>query len=246
MRTTTEIVIHSNYDVLEKVIGDGDLSKLSALERLNYYNQICKSLGLNPLTQPFKYMRLNGKLTLYATKDATEQLRNLRCVSIFNMRTEILEGIYIVTVNARDGEGREDIASGAVSIEGLKGENRANAILKAETKAKRRVTLSICGLGFLDETEVESVSTAKPVNVCMETGEILTSSHPEPIEEAIIDTVEQLVGQMRCASTETTLRNIYNEAMKRYKDDPVAIQSIVTAKDKRKAELQSQIICEAV
>jgi hypothetical protein len=29
--------------------------------------------------------------------------------------------------------------------------------MKAETKAKRRVTLSICGLGFLDETEVETL-----------------------------------------------------------------------------------------
>ena len=29
--------------------------------------------------------------------------------------------------------------------------------MKAETKAKRRVTLSICGLGMLDETEVETV-----------------------------------------------------------------------------------------
>jgi hypothetical protein len=30
--------------------------------------------------------------------------------------------------------------------------------MTAETKAKRRVTLSICGLGFLDETEVASLS----------------------------------------------------------------------------------------
>ena len=33
----------------------------------------------------------------------------------------------------------------------------ANAIMKAETKAKRRVTLSICGLGMLDETELETI-----------------------------------------------------------------------------------------
>ncbi len=33
----------------------------------------------------------------------------------------------------------------------------ANAMMKAETKAKRRVTLSICGLGMLDETEMATV-----------------------------------------------------------------------------------------
>jgi hypothetical protein len=39
----------------------------------------------------------------------------------------------------------------------LKGEARANAELKAVTKAKRRATLSICGLGWLDETEVDDI-----------------------------------------------------------------------------------------
>jgi hypothetical protein len=42
---------------------------------------------------------------------------------------------------------------------------RANTILKAITKAKRRVTLSICGLGWLDETEVEDIpAEAKALN----------------------------------------------------------------------------------
>jgi hypothetical protein len=39
----------------------------------------------------------------------------------------------------------------------LKGDALANALMKAETKAKRRVTLSIAGLGWLDETELETV-----------------------------------------------------------------------------------------
>jgi hypothetical protein len=47
-----------------------------------------------------------------------------------------------------------------VSIANVNGEARANAMMKAETKAKRRVTLSICGLGMLDETEVESIPEA--------------------------------------------------------------------------------------
>ncbi len=37
--------------------------------------------------------------------------------------------------------------------------------MKAETKAKRRVTLSICGLGMLDESEVPSVKGAEVVPV---------------------------------------------------------------------------------
>ena len=39
----------------------------------------------------------------------------------------------------------------------LKGDFRANMKMKAVTKAKRRATLSICGLGWLDETEIEDI-----------------------------------------------------------------------------------------
>ena len=56
--------------------------------------------------------------------------------------------------------GRTDESVGAVSLEGLKGDHRANALMKCETKAKRRVTLSICGLTFLDESEIESIPGA--------------------------------------------------------------------------------------
>jgi hypothetical protein len=38
-------------------------------------------------------------------------------------------------------------------------------MMKAETKAKRRVTLSICGLGMLDETEVADIPGANPFGI---------------------------------------------------------------------------------
>jgi hypothetical protein len=57
-------------------------------------------------------------------------------------------------------------------------EELANAFMKAETKAKRRVTLSICGLGFLDESEIESIAEAKRVRVNFETGDIEREGPP--------------------------------------------------------------------
>lgn len=142
--------------MLEKVVVGGDLSKLSAAERLAFYQQTCESLGLNPLTRPFEYITLNGRLTLYARRDATDQLRRLNGISIRIVRRDIEDGVYVVEASATDKTGRTDTSIGAVPIDGLKGEAKANALMKAETKAKRRVTLSICGLGMLDETEVES------------------------------------------------------------------------------------------
>ncbi len=161
-----------DYAVIEQVVMQGDLSKLNPEQRVSYYNKVCQSLGLNPFTKPFDYINLNGKLTLYAKKDCTEQLRKLNGVSIEELNDVLMEDTYIVTAKARDKTGRIDQAKGAVVIGHLKGDNKANAIMKAETKAKRRVTLSICGLGWTDEMEIDSIPNAKTVEVDMETGEI--------------------------------------------------------------------------
>lgn len=150
-------VTNSPAEVLERVIIQGDLSKLSSEQKVEYYKRMCDSLGLNPMTRPFAYIVLNSKLVLYALRDCTDQLRKVHGVSVIDTRQEELEGVYIVVAVVKDKTGRTDTARGAVTIAGLKGEALANAIMKTETKAKRRATLSICGLGVLDETEIEDI-----------------------------------------------------------------------------------------
>ena len=142
----------------------GDLKDLQPKERLAYYNNVCESLNLNPLTRPFQYVTLNGRLTLYPSKDCTDQLRNNRGVSVTIVSREIVGLAYVVVARATMPPGRTDESIGAVSVEGLKGNDYANAIMKAETKAKRRATLSICGLGMTDESEIETIPNAKPGN----------------------------------------------------------------------------------
>lgn len=143
--------------MLEQVVISGDLSRLKSEERVFYYKQVCESLGLNPLTKPFEYITLNNKLTLYALRSATEQLRKIHGVSVLEMTCQTIGDVYVVKAKFMDKDGRTDHATGAVPIKGLTGEALANAYLKAETKCKRRGTLSICGLGMLDETEIESI-----------------------------------------------------------------------------------------
>ena len=167
---------------IESVLIGGDLSKLTPEQRVNYYKAVCDSVGLNPLTRPFDYITLNGKLTLYAKKDATDQLRKRDGVSITKLEREVMNDICLVTAYAQTVT-RSDASTGAVSIKGLSGDALANAMMKAETKAKRRVTLSICGLGLLDETEVETtVSTAVPTIVNVETGEIVEDVPAVPLD----------------------------------------------------------------
>lgn len=157
----SNIVAANNMgEVLERVIVQGDLSKLTPEQKASYYMKVCESVGLNPLTKPFEYIVLNGKLTLYALRACTDQLRTIHKVSVEELTESEKAGVFIVTAKVRNAEGRTDIAKGAVNIANLKGDALANALMKAETKAKRRATLSVCGLGMLDETEVETIPGA--------------------------------------------------------------------------------------
>ncbi len=142
---------------LSKVLIGGDLSRLNEEEKVKYYTSTCESLGLNPLTKPFAYIKLQGKETLYATKNATDQLRKVHGVSIVDCNQEKVGDLLIVTAKAQDKSGKTDVDVGVLPIGNLKGDTLANAIMKTVTKAKRRVTLSICGLGMLDETEIETI-----------------------------------------------------------------------------------------
>ena len=145
---------------LEKVLVHGDLASLTPQERMSYYNTLCQSVGLNPLSRPFEYLKLSGRLTLYARKDATDQLRAIHGISVQLVERSRVDDCYVVLARATNAYGRHDESTGVVAIKGLSGEALANALMKAETKAKRRVTLSICGLGMLDETETETIPGA--------------------------------------------------------------------------------------
>jgi hypothetical protein len=174
-------------DIMESVLIKGDLAQLTPQERVAYYNAVCKSIGVNPLTQPLAYMNLQGKLSLYAKRDCADQLRRLRNVSIEIVSQGLNDDLYSVHVQATDGTGRKDEDLGVVPLPAsAKGEFRANMILKAVTKAKRRVTLSICGLGFLDETEVDDIPDAK--------------IEPGPTREQIAEQFDEHADDARSAS----------------------------------------------
>jgi hypothetical protein len=195
-----------NAAILERVLLTGDLSGLKSEDRVLYYKAVCDSVGLNPLTKPFDYLELDDgkggkKLVLYTKKDCTDQLRTIHAVSVKIVAREVIEGVFVVTSQASKPDGRTDEAIGAVPLikelgewkrsqnnkpyfqgtgeyVALPPEARANAIMKAETKSKRRVTLSICGLGLMDESEIETVKGAHPLNI-----EFTEDVQPEPTKK---------------------------------------------------------------
>lgn len=180
---TTQTQAQPDLHLMESVLVGGDMSKLSAAERLSYYKSVCESLGLNPLTQPFSYIQLNGKLVLYASRNCTDQLRASRRINLSIVARERMDDVYVVTARATMPDGRSDESIGAVPLGVLKGEALANALMKAETKAKRRATLSVCGLSWADESEVGAIPNAQPVAVDATTGEIIEAT-PAPAPTA--------------------------------------------------------------
>jgi hypothetical protein len=163
------------------------------VQKVQYYNMLCNAVGLKPELKPFDLLNLSGKEVLYANKACTEQLRMLHHISVVEMKhetvqhrvieekvlqfgqpgvkTEVNDDMYIVTTKVRMANGREDISTGAVSLGDARGEMRANVMMKAETKSKRRATLSLCGLGgILDETEADSIAGAVKKTIDLSTG----------------------------------------------------------------------------
>src|SRR4051812_17752670 len=150
-------------NIISSIVINGDISKLSPQQKVEYYRQFCERLGLDPLSQPFKLLRLNGKEVLYCDRTGAQQLNKLHKVSHEIKARETVSGCYVVTAQASTPDGRKTESIGAVTIDNLRGDALCNAMMKAETKAKRRATLDLLGLGILDETETETILHAQKV-----------------------------------------------------------------------------------
>lgn len=221
-KTPVNIAKEHELSVIEQVVMQGDLSKLTPDQRVMYYHKVCDSCGLNPYTRPFEYISLNGKLTLYAKKDATEQFRKINGISIEKLDGKVIDDLYIVVAVARTRDGRTDQSTGAVSIGNLKGEQKANAIMKAETKAKRRVTLSISGMGWTDESEIESIPNAKHVDVDLVTGEIKSQTIDiRPIQELTKEALDDFYKNFNDDEEMTRAYVQYYMAKKKYSESEV-------------------------
>ena len=141
----------------------GDPRGMSAEERAGYVATLCRALRLNPLTRPAQFINLSGKEVLYLTRTATDQLAAMHSL---NRRT--IDGPKVVdicgtkvgvcTVEVSLPSGRSETATAT-----LPAADFVNLYMKLETKAKRRATLSILGLGVLTEEETETIPGARRV-----------------------------------------------------------------------------------
>jgi hypothetical protein len=168
--------------IQSSIVLRGDLSGLNDKQKQDYYLYRCRQVGLDPAAKPFDLLTLNGKQILYANAGATQQLCALHKLSTQITHRERVDGIYLVSVRCTGADGRVSENQGAVDVGNLVGEKLANAILKATTKAIRRSVLAHCGLGMLDETEVETIPEARkePLVVSKVVEPVAVEAPPEP------------------------------------------------------------------
>jgi hypothetical protein len=260
-------------DIIESVIIEGDLSRLTSQQRVVYYNKVCSSIGLNPMTQPFEYITLQGKLKLYARRDAADQLRKLNGITIEIVSQEQADDLLMIHVRAKDRDGRQDEDLGVVTftyperfkdkVDGkwkvhpkagkpLEGEDRANQILKCVTKAKRRVTLSISGLGFFDEIEVDDMPAAvmppkAAPNVLLhdpETGEIQESvamDHTGVATDAAPEDARPPADAAGAALSTRTFLSVQDQARWKARKGEIEFRTFYRNCDEKERELVSEI-----
>lgn len=163
---------------LAHILGTGDLSKLSNEQRVAHYLGLCRSLGLNPLSRPFQWIEFYDpqtkakKLTLYADRSCAEQLRRQHQISVRVVRREQVGALFVVEVEGHTPTGRMGTASKYVPVtitdqagnaRPMAGQQLANAYMKAETGALRRLTFSMVGLA--SPPEMEDLQSVRVVTV---------------------------------------------------------------------------------
>jgi len=180
---------------LQAFILEGDLSSVPPARRASIYVALCSYIGVDPIERPFLIFRDGKREVLYAARSCTSALCRSRGISreIVDVSIKTISGHEVVIAKARaavSDTGRHDEATGAVPLlvretEWVNGrkvdkgwrnptpEEVSNAIMKAETKAKRRAVLDLVGLGIPDESEVATIRGARTGALDLQTGEIV-------------------------------------------------------------------------
>jgi hypothetical protein len=161
MAAASELVpldLEAAASAMEHVLATGDLAAFSPKQRVGYYLWLCKKLDIDSTSRPFDWLTLDGRLVFYPNRTCAEQLRRKHQISIEMVRKEVVGNLFCVEVKGWRPNGQQDFASKYVPLldgrgNRLSGQQYANALMKAESGAKRRLTFSMVGLAAVPDSE---------------------------------------------------------------------------------------------
>lgn len=150
---------------LRKLLQHDDWSKLTEEEFGVRYLSLCSSLDLDFREKPIEFVRYpDGRYGPYIPARTSFALAAKRHVSTRYERMTHTRDEFSVVITAFgeiDGAYHEVTRQGTVSLRNRTGQDRANGMMHAETKASRRAILAFLKLGFLDESEVRDIEGAE-------------------------------------------------------------------------------------
>lgn len=188
---------------LSHILGTGDLAQLTDEQRVGHYLDVCQSLGLNPRTRPFDWIEFydpetrGKKLTLYPNRSCAEQLRRQHQISVRVVRREPVGELFVVEVEGTTPSGRVGTASKYISVvdrqgQRLRGQQLANAYMKAETGALRRLTFSMVGMASPPDLD----ELARPKVVVVDgVGRVIDNPTPEQKALAADPSLARVIGE---------------------------------------------------
>lgn len=144
-----------------------DLESLNEQQRQDYIKAVCRHMGVPDDLNLVALTRIDdgegpARLVAYAKRGATENVRNNLQINITSLTSEMRGGSIVFTATAISQKTlRQEMSTGAKYVEGLTGTPLDDALMTAQTRALRRVTLQFVGAGVLDESEVHQGRTVK-------------------------------------------------------------------------------------
>lgn len=148
----TTLPDEGELSMVERVMYENNFKGLTKRQRWIVLKRLCDEMGVPIWKQPYAWAPLGPDKSLVpvATKGLHQALRQRDKVSVRveNMQFFRDQQVFTVTVTASTPDGRMDMDFGVVGVPPtLKGAVLADRMMACITKAKNRVTNSLCGGG---------------------------------------------------------------------------------------------------
>lgn len=168
---------------MSKFIPVYDLESMNEEQRQEYVKNVCEHMGVPSELNLVMLTYLDEqdgprRLVAYAKRGATEIIRNNRSINVTDLTSKEIGGSIVFTATGKDSTGRQEMSTGSRYIKDLVGRELDDAIMTAQTRATRRMTLQFVGAGVLDESEVNPANTVVLKNTTP------VSIAPQPIVKA--------------------------------------------------------------
>jgi hypothetical protein len=150
-------------------------------EQFEVVELLIQQLSVRRESSPFRFLQdRNGSIQPYLTASGAADIMAQSGATVTDIQISMLEGCAIARCTISMKDGRIGCGMGAVYVAGLKGEQMANGLMKASTKATRRTILQHCrpeAVWLLQEDDLPTIEGIKTLPI--ETTAIPQTELPE-------------------------------------------------------------------